>query len=51
MYRSQEEQAAHFALKAEEIMKIQQSLDEMKERAATFNVQFSNIKDTVGVTF
>lgn len=50
-YREQEEQEAHFTLKASEIKKIQDNLDEMKERANAFNIQFANIKETVMSTF
>ena len=38
-------------MKTSEIQKTQESLDEMKERAKTFNVQFNNNKDTVMSTF
>lgn len=36
-YRKQEQQEAHFTLKASELGKIQSHLDEIKERASAFN--------------
>jgi hypothetical protein len=50
-YRQQEEHEGHWAIKTSELAKIQSTLDEMRQRAWTFNTQFDLIRNTVISTF